>query len=86
MRSEPSSPFYFLSTILSCQFTLAGDTGHVMTPIYQLAVNDQNHERGIADLGNELETLENQNKFLEMIVVLHETNLLKIYSYVVCEN
>lgn len=42
-------------------------------------------ERGIIDLGTELDTLEKKNKFL-VIVQMYETNPLKVNSYVVCES
>ena len=43
-------------------------------------------ERGIIDLGTELDTLEKKNKFLEMLVEMYEGNPLKVNSYVVCES
>ena len=43
-------------------------------------------ERGIVDIGNELDELENKNKFLEMIVEMYENNPLKINSYLICKN
>lgn len=43
-------------------------------------------ERSIADLGNELNSLEKKNEFLEMIVEMYEGNPLKINSYVVCDS
>ena len=43
-------------------------------------------ERGIADLGVELDSLEKKNQFLEMVVEMYETNPLKINSYVVCKS
>lgn len=43
-------------------------------------------DRGIADLGIELDTLEKKNQFLEMIVQMYEGNPLKINSYVVCDS
>lgn len=43
-------------------------------------------ERGIADLGNEIDELETKNKFLEMIIEMYEDNPLKINSYLICKN
>lgn len=43
-------------------------------------------ERGITDLGVELDSLEKKNSFLEMLVEMYETNPLKINSYVVCKS
>ena len=43
-------------------------------------------ERGIADIGNELDELETKNKFLEMIIEMYEDNPLKINSYLICKN
>ena len=43
-------------------------------------------DRGIADLGVELDTLETKNKFLEMIIQMYECNPLKVNSYIVCES
>ena len=43
-------------------------------------------ERGITDLGNELDELETRNRFLEMIIEMYENNPLKINSYLICEN
>ena len=43
-------------------------------------------DRGIADLGIELDSLEKKNRFLEMIVQMYEGNPLKINSYVVCDS
>ncbi|KAK8840446.1 hypothetical protein M9Y10_030651 [Tritrichomonas musculus] len=43
-------------------------------------------DRGISDLGIELDTLDKKNQFLEMIVEMYETNPLKINSYVVCKS
>ena len=43
-------------------------------------------KRGIADLGNELDTLEKKNKFLELLVGMYENNPLKVNSYVVCKS
>ena len=53
---------------------------------YQLPTNNIAQERGITDLGNELETLEQKNKFLEMIVEMYSENPLKINSYVICKS
>ena len=53
---------------------------------YQLPTNNIAQERGIEDLGNELETLELKNKFLEMIVEMYSENPLKINSYVICKS
>lgn len=43
-------------------------------------------DRGIADLGNEIEDLEKKNQFLQMLVEMYESNPLKINAYVVCES
>ena len=43
-------------------------------------------ERGIADIGNEIDELETKNKFLEMIIEMYEDNPLKINSYLICKN
>lgn len=43
-------------------------------------------DRGISDLGNELDELETKNKFLEMIIEMYEENPLKINSYLICKN
>ena len=56
---------------------------------YQLPINSQSQlvrDRGIADLGNELEELDKKNKFLEMLVEMYENNPLKLNSYIVCES
>ena len=53
---------------------------------YQLPTNNIAQERGITDLGDELETLELKNKFLEMIVEMYSENPLKINSYVICKS
>ena len=43
-------------------------------------------ERGITDLGTEINDLEKKNSFLEMLVEMYENNPLKVNSYVVCES
>lgn len=43
-------------------------------------------DRGIADLGIELDELETKNHFLEMVIQMYENNPLKINSYLVCES
>lgn len=48
--------------------------------------NNLTQDRGIADLGNELDTLEKKNKFLELLVGMYENNPLKVNSYVVCKS
>ena len=48
--------------------------------------NSVAQERGFADLGNELDTLEKKNKFLELLVGMYENNPLKVNSYVVCKS
>ena len=53
---------------------------------YQHPTNSAVQERGIADLGDELETLELKNKFLELIIEMYTENPLKINSYVVCKS
>ena len=55
----------------------------------QPVINNQSQlvrDRGIADLGNELEELDKKNKFLEMLVEMYENNPLKVNSYIVCES
>lgn len=49
-------------------------------------INSLCQERGIADLGIELDSLEKKNSFLEMLVEMYENNPLKVNSYVVCES
>ena len=70
------------------EFCQAGEISHMQTPTFPstLAANNQIHERGISDIGADLETLEKKNKFLEMIVAMYERNPIKINSYVVCES
>ncbi len=46
----------------------------------------ENVERSFADLGNELDSLEKKNKFLELLVGMYENNPLKVNSYVVCKS
>lgn len=48
--------------------------------------NSVAQDRGIADLGNELDSLEKKNKFLELLVGMYENNPLKVNSYVVCKS
>ena len=43
-------------------------------------------DRGIADLGNELDELDKQNQFLKMIIEMYENNPLKVNAYVICES
>lgn len=43
-------------------------------------------DRGIADLGLELDTLEKKNRFLELLVEMYSENPLKVNSYVVCKS
>lgn len=43
-------------------------------------------DRGIADMGSELDELDKKNRFLEMLVEMYENNPLKVNSYVVCES
>ena len=43
-------------------------------------------DRGIIDLGNELDELEIKNKFLEMIIEMYENNPLRINSYLICKS
>ena len=43
-------------------------------------------DKGIADIGNEIEDLEKKNQFLQMLVEMYEGNPLKINSYVVCDS
>ena len=53
---------------------------------YQPPINNLSRERGIADLGSEIEELDKKNRFLEMLVEMYENNPLKVNSYVVCES
>ena len=48
--------------------------------------NNLAQDRGIVDLGNELDSLEKKNKFLELLVGMYENNPLKMNSYVVCKS
>ena len=48
--------------------------------------NNLTQDRGIVDLGNELDSLEKKNKFLELLVGMYENNPLKVNSYVVCKS
>ena len=88
----PSSGRAFASSLNNINFTPqnqdTGEISHMQTPTFPstLAVNNQIHERGISDIGADLETLEKKNKFLEMIVAMYERNPIKINSYVVCES
>ena len=43
-------------------------------------------DRGIADMGSELDELDKKNRFLEMLIEMYENNPLKVNSYVVCES
>ncbi len=43
-------------------------------------------ERGIIDLGTELDSLEKKNRFLELLVEMYSENPLKVNSYVVCKS
>ena len=56
---------------------------------YQPPINNHSplaRERGIADLGSEIDELDKKNRFLEMLVEMYENNPLKVNSYVVCES
>ena len=53
---------------------------------YQPVTNNLSHDRGIADLGSELDELDKKNRFLEMLVEMYENNPLKVNSYVICES
>lgn len=63
-------------------------TGQETSSPYQFQPPTSNliQDRGIADLGVELDTLETKNKFLEMIIQMYECNPLKVNSYIVCES
>ena len=52
------------------------------SPFQQPIVRD----RGITDLGSELESLDMKNKFLELLVEMYADNPLKINSYVICKS
>ena len=73
------------------------DTSAVGQTLYIPTTEDSNYpsvhptnnlcrDRGIADLGNEIEDLEKKNQFLQMLVEMYESNPLKINAYVVCES
>ena len=51
---------------------------------YQHPTN--NNVRGIADLGDNIESLELKNKFLEALVSIYETNPLHVNNYLVCHS
>ena len=53
---------------------------------YQPPINSPTLDRGVADLGIELDELDKRNKFLEMIIEMYENNPLRINSYIVCES
>ena len=53
---------------------------------FQPPTNNLSQDRGIADLGNEIEDLTVKNKFLELLVEMYSENPLKINSYVVCKS
>ena len=75
------------------QVGIVSDSQMMMNPEYQSVspptINNQSQlvrDRGIADLGNELEELDKKNRFLEMLVEMYENNPLKVNSYIVCES
>lgn len=43
-------------------------------------------DRGIADMGAELDELDKQNQFLKMIIEMYESNPLKVNAYVICQS
>lgn len=49
-------------------------------------IDNLSRDRGIADMGSELDELDKKNRFLEMLVEMYENNPLKVNSYVVCES
>ncbi len=53
---------------------------------YTPQTNNITQDCGLADLGNELDTLEQKNRFLEMLVEMYADNPLRINSYVVCKS
>ena len=53
---------------------------------YTPPTNNITRDCGLADLGNELDTLEQKNRFLEMLVEMYADNPLRINSYVVCKS
>lgn len=53
---------------------------------YTPPTNNITQHRGLTDLGNELDTLEQKNRFLEMLVEMYADNPLRINSYVVCKS
>lgn len=53
---------------------------------YTPPTNNITRDKGIADLGIELDSLEQKNRFLEMLVEMYADNPLRINSYVVCKS
>lgn len=53
---------------------------------YTPPTNNITRDKGIADLGSELDSLEQKNRFLEMLVEMYADNPLRINSYVVCKS
>ena len=53
---------------------------------YTPQTNNITRDKGIADLGIELDSLEQKNRFLEMLVEMYADNPLRINSYVVCKS
>lgn len=46
----------------------------------------RSQERGLADLTNELDTLEERNRMLELLLSVYEDNPLRINNYLVCKS
>lgn len=53
---------------------------------FQPPTNNITRERGIADLGNEIEDLTVKNKFLETLLSIYELNPLRVNNYLVCHS
>ena len=53
---------------------------------YQYQHPTNNNVRGIADLGDNIESLELKNKFLEALVSIYEMNPLHVNNYLVCHS
>ena len=53
---------------------------------FQPPTNNLSQDRGIADLGNEIEDLTVKNKFLETLLSIYELNPLRVNNYLVCHS
>ena len=95
-RQQPAQPNVNFTQANQPQDSLpAGQALHTQTTPESLqypsaAVTNSNsllaQDRGIADLGLELDTLEKKNRFLELLVEMYSENPLKVNSYVVCKS